>query len=61
MELKCLKCGGRIIEDDCYYSIAINTKVFREKVGHCDWCGTNHSWTDVYEYVSMEDFKIEGE
>jgi hypothetical protein len=61
MELKCLKCGGKIVEDDCIETTRMETKIIAEKVGHCVECGTDHLWTDFYDYIATENFLMEGD
>lgn len=60
-ELKCKKCGGDIECDDCYNIECDAEWVERFYCGHCVECGTDHLWSELYEFNSVVDLRIEGD
>ena len=60
-ELKCLKCGGEIEYDDCYDVECDNEYVERFYCGHCIKCDTDHLWSELYKFESIEKLRIESD
>lgn len=59
-KLVCLKCGGEIEYDDCYNYDCDDDWVERFYAGHCMDCGTDHQWSELYKFESIENLRIEG-
>ena len=58
-KLKCLKCGGMIAYDDCYDIECDEDFVERFYSGHCLNCNTDHLWSELYKFKSIEKLRIE--
>ena len=48
------KCGGEIIEDDCYDTSHNYSTIVHYMVGHCEECGQEYQWKEYYEYEGMD-------
>ena len=55
----CLKCGGMIKYDDCYDFECDGDWVERFYCGHCVDCNTDHLWSELYKFESVEKLRIE--
>lgn len=60
-EPKCLKCGDDIEYDDCYDIEYDGDWVERFYTGHCVKCNTDHLWSELYEFKSIEKLRIEND
>ena len=55
-EPMCPECALELTVDDCYDLCDIGTMLIYVKAsGHCDCCGRNYTWSDVYKYNRFED------
>ena len=58
-ELKCPKCGStNVWQDDCYETIKGEDETYKELMcGHCDDCGADLQWTEVYMFIGFADME----
>ena len=60
-EFECLKCGGELEFDDCLDEEFDGFRYRRVVYGHCEDCGTSHSWVEVYKFLENEELRIDEE
>lgn len=57
VEAICPNCGHELIEDESY-DIFVDISEFREYVvGHCENCGKEYKWIDIFTFSRVEDLK----
>lgn len=61
IELKCKKCNGDLILDECNDTIYDDDSITNEIVGYCEKCGAGHRWFEVYKLTDFEDLEYIGE
>ena len=59
MELKCKKCGGKLESDECFDTEWFGGEVYSIILGHCEKCGTDHSWHEVYKFSHYEELQMD--
>lgn len=60
-EFECLKCGGALEFDDVLDEEFDGLRYRRVVYGHCEDCGTSHSWVEVYKFLENEELRIDEE
>lgn len=58
-ELKCKKCGGKLEFDECFDTEWLGGEVFFIILGHCEKCGAEHSWHEVYKFSHYEELQLD--
>lgn len=58
-EIKCLKCGGELIIDDCLEEEFGFPDVYRILYGHCAECGAEHDWNEVYKFSHYDKLRVD--
>ena len=59
LKLKCPHCEVEIIEDDCCdMSLASDTCVVRDYIGHCPECKRKYGWSEFFDYRYTDDFGL---
>lgn len=58
-KLKCPKCGRtNLFQDDCYETIHEEGNTYKKLIcGHCEDCGIDLQWVEVYKFVGYEDME----
>lgn len=56
MEAKC-KCGSTLFMDDVYdiSEDEYNSVIIKRIVGHCEDCGAEYQWEEVYTFTTVRD------
>lgn len=53
----CPNCGRALTEDESY-DISVDISECREYVaGHCENCGKNYQWLNIYVFSRVEDIE----
>ncbi len=58
-ELKCKKCGGELVYDECFDTEYLGEDVFFLVLGHCEKCETYYSWHEVYKFSHYEELQMD--
>lgn len=55
----CPKCGGmHIVKDDCYDTIDGGNHTIKDLCcGHCEDCGAQLQWSEVYKFVGYDEIE----
>jgi len=61
-DVKCPVCGSHNVEVDDVIDICSNEDkngelLIKDTIGHCEDCGTELRWNQVFRYLAIEDLK----
>lgn len=57
-EIKCPKCGGKVVADECHDLAISKGQVYGLYTGYCEQCNAEIGWDEWYSVSSYENITI---